>query len=236
MARFSNEDTYDAAIRIAASNYAVPFELIKAIIGQESRFTASATRREVKLADQSVGLMQILFATAQGEGYMGPLGDPKTLTGLYEPLTNITYGTAYLASQLARANGNIPRAVSAYNGGWRPDLGFGSVATRPLVICLARDSAGKCTQTRNVPTGEFANQPYVNAVLTNWQYFREKQDLPPVVLVPAGTTQSPLDAARRFADESETGERDSGTDTRSTWTQIREAITCLFRKSGHRDN
>lgn len=235
MARFNNEDTYDAAIRLAAGNYAVPFELIKAIIGQESRFTASATRREAKLADQSVGLMQILYATAQGEGYTGPLGDPAKLTGLYEPLTNITYGTAYLASQLARANGNIPRAVSAYNGGWRPDIAFGAVATRPLTICLARDATGKCTQVRNVAVGEFANQPYVNAVLTNWDYFRSKTDLPPVVLT-GGTSSPPLDAARQFATESEIGGRASGTLAWFTWTQIRKALTWLFRKLVRRDN
>lgn len=228
MARFNNENAYDAAIRVAAGNYAVPFELVKAIIGQESRFIPSATRREVALSDQSVGLMQILYSTAKGEGYTGPLGDAKTLTGLYEPLTNITYGTAYLASQLSRANGNVPRAISAYNGGWRPDIGFGGVATRPLVICLARDNTGKCISTRNVPVGEFANQAYVNAVLSNWDYFRSMSQLPPVQYIPPGATSPPLDTAHQFANESETGGRVGGSAARTLGTQIREALTWLF--------
>jgi len=171
--RWTNEATWDEAVRLVATRYGVEPALIKAIIGQESAFRPTAYRTESALGDASIGLMQILYSTARGEGYTGPVGAVSSLTGLYDPATNITFGTSYLARQLART-GNIPAAISAYNGGYRPEIGFGQQAINPVTICLLRDSAGKCIRTRNVAIGEFANQPYVNAVLANYAYFRNQ--------------------------------------------------------------
>jgi len=195
--RWTNENTWNAAIRGASQRYGVPVALIKAIIGQESAFRPTAYRLEAAINDASIGLMQILYATARGVGYDGPVGDATKMTGLYNPNTNITFGTAYLDSQLARAGGNIRDAISAYNGGWRPALGFGRLAQTVLTVCLMRDTAGKCIQSRKVAIGEYANQPYVNAVMTNYQYFleQEKPENTERALPPSGGIAPPLESA-----------------------------------------
>jgi transglycosylase-like protein with SLT domain len=193
MARWANEHTWDAAIQAASVRFGVPVALIKAIIGQESAFRPTAYRAEPAISDASIGLMQILFSTAKGEGYTGSVGSATGLTGLYDPATNIMFGTSYLATCLARANGIFPSAISIYNGGFRPDIGFGAPATKRILVCLRRDSLGKCIESRTVEIGQYANQPYVNAVLNNIAYFESeaKVSMPTVV----GGVSPPLDDA-----------------------------------------
>lgn len=177
MARWANEDRWTDVIADAAARHGVPVSLVQAIIAVESQFKPGAYREEPSRGtdNDSAGLMQILHDTARGVGYDGPFGDSRTLTGLFDPATNIEYGTAYLAQQYRRAGGDVTAAASAYNGGWRPSLGFGGKATRPLSIILARDAAGNVLKRRQVPPGEYSNQPYVNAVLGNLAYFEAKQ-------------------------------------------------------------
>lgn len=186
--RWPNEDRFTDAIRAAADRHGVPYTWVQAVIGQESQFNPSAFRAEPKKGDGSAGLMQILLGTARGLGYTGPLGDSRQLTGLFDPATNIEYGTAYLAEQYARA-GNFAGAVSAYNGGWNPSIGFGRPATKPVRVCLARDQkTGDCIKWRDVPLGEYANSPHVNAVLANLDYFEKKRQAASVI----GTITSPV--------------------------------------------
>jgi hypothetical protein len=116
--------------------------------------------------------MQILYGTARGVGYTGPFGNARDLSGLFDPVTNIEYGTAYLAEQYRKAAGSEAGAASAYNGGWRPQYGFGLPATKTVTLCLVRDPAGNCLKTRTVQPGEYGNKPYVDAVLANLDYFR----------------------------------------------------------------
>ncbi len=231
MARWLNEDAYDGIIRPIASEYGVPVALIKAIIAKESGFRPAAYRAEVAINDASRGLMQILLGTAKGEGYGGVGGDASKLTGLFDPATNIEYGTSYLASRLRTTGGDVRGAISAYNGGYRPELGFGKVATKPLRLCLARDNAGNCIQYRNVAVGEYGNQPYVNDVLANLAYFESKERTPPTVIAPTTPAGSPppLDGGNRYANESQTDCRDCGNGAWSFGTQIRKAITALCK-------
>ncbi len=221
MARWTNEERWDNAIQTAAGMHGIPADLIRAVIGQESAFRPNATREEVALRDQSIGLMQILLGTARGEGYVGIAGDPRLLTGLFDPLTNITYGTSYLARQYSRAGGNMAAAASAYNGGWQPKIGFGVPAMRPLTICLQKDTTGKCVRTRNVPVGEYANQPYVNAVLANFNYFRGKASSSPVTVNVGGATPPLSDANQP---QPETDWRTSRAASRTVGTQVWQAI------------
>lgn len=226
MARWTNENKWNTEVADAALRFGIPQELIRAVIGQESAFVPSATRREAALSDQSIGLMQILYSTAKGEGYTGPVGDKATLTGLYDPATNIFYGASYLASQLARANGFIPAGVSAYNGGWRPEIGFGAVATKPLRICLARDANKQCIKWQDVAVGEYANQEYVNAVIRNYGYFQSQtQAATPRA---SGGVSPPLSVAHHDDNESEIGGHSSGSANRTPWTQIREALKWFY--------
>jgi len=210
MARWANEHTWDAAIQAASVRFGVPVQVIKAIIGQESAYRPTAYRAEPAIGDASIGLMQILFATAKGEGYTGPVGSATGLTGLYDPATNIMYGTSYLATCLARTNGVVPSAISAYNGGFRPDLGFGAPAPRQVIVCLRRDTKGTCIESRTVPQGQYANQQYVNAVLNNVVYFESQANVPVPTVV--GGLPPPLVDAHHSNNvhESQDGGRASG--------------------------
>ncbi len=58
----------------------------------------------------SVGLMQIMFATARHMGYRGHYA------AFYDPETNIRYGTEYLR-RLIQRHGNLKDAISSYNQG-----------------------------------------------------------------------------------------------------------------------
>lgn len=223
MTRWANEERWDDAIVSAANNFGVPADLVRAVISHESQFRPTAMRPEPAIGDASIGLMQILLGTARGEGYSGSAGNPATLTGLYDPLTNITYGTSYLARQYERAGGSVPRTLSAYNGGWRPEYGFGTPAAQPVRICLAKDINKKCVKWRDVKIGEFGNQAYVNTVLANYNYFRSKVP-PPITTGSSGGTSPPLSVASQPDNESETDWRVGGTPTRTPWARIRETL------------
>lgn len=106
---------FEAITQKYAKQFGVPELWIRAVIQTESAGDPTAYRAEPKINDASYGLMQLLFSTAKGLGYVG---DPQ---GLLNPDTNIYYGTKLLA-QLRRAYGdNARRVYSAYNSG-KPDL------------------------------------------------------------------------------------------------------------------
>jgi hypothetical protein len=186
MARWANEDKYAVEVNAAHYNFPnVPSAIIKGIIGAESAFRADARRGEAHLDDASHGLMQILLSTAQGLGFAGPIDS------LYAPAVNLYYGTKLLSGLYARL-GNWPDAISAYNGGVRPELGFGGKATRQVTVCLARDSNGKCIKSVTVQPGHYANEEYVNKVLANAQYFTDKDVASsPVAIKPSVTIPKP---------------------------------------------
>lgn len=162
--RWPNEHKFDGLIATAAAVNNVPEPLIKAVISLESEFLPNAYRDEPARpslpptpdypagGDRSIGLMQLLVRTARTLGYKGPVGDRATLTGLYDPSTNISLGVELLRDDVAEARRRglgLDAAVSAYNGGWRPSLGYGA----------------------KLASGKFANQGYVNVVAERFAYF-----------------------------------------------------------------
>ncbi len=98
-------------INEASAKYGVPAELIAAHIEQESGWIPSAFRYEPALNDGSYGLMQVLSKTASQV-----LGRVLGASELYDPRTNITAGTAYIAQNLRRWP-DIKDAIAAYNAG-----------------------------------------------------------------------------------------------------------------------
>lgn len=155
--RWKRENDFDAIINRYASEYGVPVPLVKAMISLESGFNPKAYRAEKprsslpptpdfpKGGDASYGLMQLLVRTARALGYKG------TKEGLYDPATNIELGTRFLRDLVREAHRrgvDLDSAISAYNGGWRPSLGFGI--------------------RKN---GKFGNQDYVNVVKSRLSYF-----------------------------------------------------------------
>lgn len=91
---------------LAAPVEAAPRSLVAAIIHVESGGNPRTVGRRGE-----IGLMQIKPETARSVGYRG------TRRGLFDPATNVRYGTAYLNIALDRAHGNICQAASLYNSG-----------------------------------------------------------------------------------------------------------------------
>lgn len=158
---------YADLVDAAEDRYAIPRGLGAGLIDHETTvrgtssgsWDAHAIRQEPQIGDASRGLTQILLRTARGLGYTG------TAAGLFDPGTNIDLGFKYLASMF-RSTGSWPAALSAYNGGLRPTLGFGAILTAPRQVVIAHDPVtGQVSQTRTAQPGEFANQPYVDDVL-----------------------------------------------------------------------
>lgn len=143
--RWPRERDFDSLIVAAATSHQLDPDLVKGLIGQESQFDPGAIGDD----GSSLGLMQVQAQAARDVGIIGDLLDP---------IVNVAAGTAYLAKQIARA-GAVDAGISAYNGGYRPSMGFG----KPL------------------PTGSFRNQAYVDHVKANWAYFRNQHPAQPTV-------------------------------------------------------
>lgn len=159
--RWAREDSYDtliaAAIRTHGNRVTVP--LVKALISVESGFVPNAYRDEPHIRDGSHGLMQVLYRTALGTGWMG------TESQLFDPATNIGVGVDFLSGLVRDKGGDVWAAVSAYNNG------HGKRATVPVTTCLARGRDGVCLRSYTARVGEFYNQPYVDKVRAALAYF-----------------------------------------------------------------
>lgn len=91
----------DKAIQDASTRHAVSVPILRAVAWQESRFNQAAVSRKGAL-----GVMQLLPETARRMGV-----DPTDLR------SNIDGGAAYLSAMLGRFNGDLSRALAAYNAG-----------------------------------------------------------------------------------------------------------------------
>ncbi|MCR5084785.1 MAG: lytic transglycosylase domain-containing protein [Succinivibrionaceae bacterium] len=91
-----------AIIARAASASGLPAELISAVISVESGFIATALSGK-----GAQGLMQLMPATQREMGVADP----------YDPESNITAGSMYLARMLSECGGDLTLALAAYNAG-----------------------------------------------------------------------------------------------------------------------
>lgn len=159
------EDKYNAEIAQARESHpSVPLHVIKAVIATESSWDPKAFNPEVGSArGPSRGLMQLTMPTAEGIGYGG------TQDNLFIPAINIFYGTKLLAENYQHT-GAWDKAVSMFNGGYRPSLGFGEPVRREGVRCMGRI----------VPIGEFCNQRHINRFLQHAAYYARKEGEPRV--------------------------------------------------------
>src|ERR1700691_5340567 len=97
-----NADAYDGDIREMSKKYAVPARLIKSIVSAESSFDPKITSPV-----GARGLMQLMPGTARELGVRDPTN----------PHENIEGGTKCLAGLPNRFNGDVTKAVAAYNAG-----------------------------------------------------------------------------------------------------------------------
>lgn len=165
-------DYWDLIRKHAARHDLDPF-LVAAIIRQESCYNPKAVS-----CVRACGLMQVMPGT--GKMIAGQLGlKHYTQAHLYDADTNIQIGTAYLASLIKRYEGNIFRAIAAYNAGptttrkwWLPNTAVMPEevvenityrATRQYVKCVLRnqywyrtlyqDVSSASSQTSGSPRG-----------------------------------------------------------------------------------
>lgn len=157
---WANENTYDKEFLTTGVQLGIPVSVLKGFAGMESGFNPKAYRAEVSINDASYGLMQILNRTAQGEGFTG------SPDALYDPGTNIKYGASFLKKLLVRYP-DLSAAVASYNMG-SPRKAANTTAT----IIKIYGKPG--------PDWTYANQPYVDRVLSYIAYFQtfENQNLP----------------------------------------------------------
>ena len=108
---------YETFINEAAKEFKVDPNLIKGLMTQESVLYALLNGQKpenVVSPSGAIGIMQIIPST--GAEIAGKLNESFSYDKLYDPQTNIRWGTKYLADQLAHF-GDEKLALAAYNGG-----------------------------------------------------------------------------------------------------------------------
>jgi hypothetical protein len=96
--------SYEPIIQEEAKKNNVRPELVRAVIGQESKGDPRAMGK-----DQDAGLMQLLPGTQKDMGVTDP----------FDPKQNIAGGTKYLGQLIQRYNGDERNALMAYNWGMK---------------------------------------------------------------------------------------------------------------------
>ena len=161
------ESQYGPVVDAAADAAGIPRAALRAIVWVESNWDPNAFLAEQGGAGSgSYGLTQVTLDTARGLGFSG---DPSRL---FDPLTNANLGARIFAGALKNAEQAAPdadpvtwlqMAASAYNGGYRPSLGFGFPVTEQTTVCLRTDPvSGACLQTFTALPGQYGNQQYVD--------------------------------------------------------------------------
>jgi len=97
---------YQSIVENWAHCFSVDENIVRAIIWTESSGDPDAESKK-----HALGLMGVLYTTAQQMGFTGQPDD------LFDPDTNVHYGTKYLRWQLDRYEQNIQMALSAYEAG-----------------------------------------------------------------------------------------------------------------------
>ena len=110
-----------ALIEIAKANDISPY-LLEAVVWQESRWNPAARSRA-----GAIGLAQLMPGTARDLGV-----DPN------DPLQNLSGGARYLRQQLNRFNGDVEKALAAYNAGPGRVMTAGGIPSIPETQAYVR--------------------------------------------------------------------------------------------------
>jgi soluble lytic murein transglycosylase-like protein len=102
VAELANRQKIEVMIREVSARYNVDPALIRAVIETESNWNSKAISRKGAL-----GLMQLVPGTARQLG----------VDNAFDPKQNLDGGVRYLHSLLERYNGDLDRALAAYNAG-----------------------------------------------------------------------------------------------------------------------
>ena len=110
-----------ALVEVANANEISPY-LLEAVVWQESRWNPSARSRV-----GAIGLAQLMPGTARDLGV-----DPR------DPIQNLTGGARYLRQQLNRFDGNVEKALAAYNAGPGRVMTAGGIPSIPETQAYVR--------------------------------------------------------------------------------------------------
>ncbi|MBI3013342.1 MAG: lytic transglycosylase domain-containing protein [Elusimicrobia bacterium] len=112
----SNQSPYEPFIRIASQKNRLDPELVKAVIRQESNFNVWDVSGK-----GAQGLMQLMPETAKLLG----------VENVFDPWDNIHGGTKFLRDMLEMFQGDLIKALAAYNAGPQPVKRYGTVPPYP---------------------------------------------------------------------------------------------------------
>jgi soluble lytic murein transglycosylase-like protein len=113
----------DPLVKAASEKYGVDADLIHAIIKQES------DGNPVALSGKGAkGIMQLIDSTASQYGVQNP----------YNPEENIDAGVHYLADLLKRYDGDVEKALAAYNAGPEAVAEYDGVPPYPETVSYVR--------------------------------------------------------------------------------------------------
>ena len=156
LAAYQYPRAYWEQVRSAADAERLDPYAILALMRQESLFDPYAVSPAA-----AYGLMQLLVPTASRVA-----GRPVERASLFEPATNVALGTRYLRQLLDRYDGDLAKALAAYNGG------------EEAVAKWERRAPG-------APTDEFVEtisyretRHYVKTVLGNYRRYRRLYGAP----------------------------------------------------------
>lgn len=162
---------YEPQVKKAQELTGISPAWINAVMRQESLFNPEAVSPA-----NAYGLMQLLLPTARSVAKRWKLALP-TQDALFQPLTNLQLGAAYLSELRDKSGGNLLLALGAYNAGpgavarWLPD--------QPMDADI---------WVENIPYNE--TRSYIQKILWHitvfsWKETGEAQNLAPV-LTPIG--------------------------------------------------
>ncbi len=114
---------WDDVIDFRAREQGIRPDLVRAVIQVESAFNPRA-----RSSKGAMGLMQLMPATARYLGVKDSL----------DPVDNLDGGTRYLRELLARYNGDVKRALAAYNAGEGAVARHGGVPPYPETLAYVR--------------------------------------------------------------------------------------------------
>ncbi len=106
----------DAIVQQSAEKNHVDPALVRAVISRESNWNSSAVSSKGAL-----GLMQLIPGTAERLG----------VGNAFDPAQNVDAGTRYLGTLLQRYNGDLGKALAAYNAGPGAVDRFGGIPNYP---------------------------------------------------------------------------------------------------------
>ena len=93
---------FERLVAEAAQRHGLDPALVRAVVGVESGFEPQAVSSK-----GAQGLMQLMPATARDLGITDP----------FDPAANLDGGSRYLSALVARYEGDLPKALAAYNAG-----------------------------------------------------------------------------------------------------------------------